>query len=181
MIVASTIVPAEIRTPLPSRCRFITSSISPHPDHALPANGGTCRSSSLTLAPAPAPSRCLQKPWPSLLSRGNASSTAGSDRLEPLLQKIHAQHPFYSHRLPPVYPSLGSAARSACITSSTAPLQAPVSSRNSARLVFLPYALQIHTSPMSSRFMFDTILQLLPTLYLLRRKIGGLIQRFLSI
>src|ERR1700733_7761200 len=28
--------------------------------------------------------------------------------------------------------------------------------------------------------MFDTILQLLPTLYLLRRKIGGLIQRFLS-
>src|SRR5580700_723491 len=41
-------------------------------------------------------------------------------KVEPLLQKVHPQHPFYSHRWPPITGLLDSAARSTRTTSSTA-------------------------------------------------------------
>jgi hypothetical protein len=84
MIVASTIVPVVIRTPLPSRCRFTASSISP----PSPCSSSKWRNLQIVVSSGTG-SRPKSMPTKSRITTESysASSTAGSDRLNHCCRK----------------------------------------------------------------------------------------------
>src|ERR1035438_4023311 len=96
-MVASTMVPVELRTPFSCKRRFTVSSIPPPNGRSSSRwrNLHTVVSSGTGSCPRSMPANCR-----STTESYSASSSPRVRQVEPLLQKVDRQHPLHPHRRP---------------------------------------------------------------------------------